>query len=307
MSWFLQTRTARIVSAAAVNLLLLLAPSTLFGNSEENSLRDLYINFRAEKTVLMTAEPIFFTGECENRGNSEIRYRYDDLWKIRIVDADGNEMPFRGREIIKHYTPKYDQAGSLIDTRLRLFPGNSGPLGEKCISDEFGNGQGGFDLYLPPGEYRVFHKICPSDTILLTVKDPVDSLEYIAMRELTSAIDSTYRRLGRSSQRLKFYEEFYEEFRNTIYAPRALRNLISISPIEVPEYSESKRQHYVRELITRFPESQFNFNAMINLKIEYVPAAARLSFAQALRTLRKHLINLAQRDEAEQYARELEK
>ncbi len=307
IAWLLQTRRAKIVSAAAVNLLLLLAPAILFGNSEDNSLRELYIDFRTEKSAFKTAEPIFFTGECHNRGSSEIRYRFDDLWKIRILDANGSEMPFQGREIIKHYTPKYDDAGNLRDTRLRLHPGSRAPLGEKCISDEFGNGQGGFDLYLPPGEYRVFHRFCPSDTIALSVKDPVDSVEYSAMRELTSAIDSTYRRLGRSSQRLKFYEDFYGKFRNTIYAPRALRNLVSISPLEVPEYNESRRQYYVRELITRFPESQFNFNAMIYLKVEYVPASDRRDFAQALRLVKKHLINLAQRDEAEQFARELEK
>ncbi len=292
--------------ASAAKLLCLISAVVLICLATGVASSGPYVHYEISKTEFLLAEPVFITGWFENREGESIRYELDSLWRFRIIDADANEYPFMGREITKHYIALSDSSGTAIDRRSILLPNSTSPRARKCVTDEYGKGKGGFDLYLPVGDYMLSNSLYPSDTIRFSVSEPTNPIEQQASKELIEVIDDIYHRIGSYSQRYEYYKGFYQKYSNSIYVERALRNLICLSPENTSGYDEATRQRYVREFVIRFPQSGFNFEIVDFLKIEYVPVTERRSFAKALLTFSNGLWNTKRRATAEALARELE-
>lgn len=96
------------------------------------------------------------------------------------------------------------------------------------------------------------------------------------MKSLTNAIDHRQGNdLITPAGKFRFYSDFVQRYGATPYAERAYRKLCNLYPPDVPELSDSLHQHYLRDFIMRFPDSDFLEGAIPKLKAEFVPREQR--------------------------------
>ena len=245
-----------------------------FERLQDPSKRALREHYELEKDTFLTAEPIFLRILLENTGIEPECCKMQEAWSLDIRDAAGKEFPARRTD------PDFDVFQ--VDTTKpcppdywTVIPGARPATSSRNLLVYYGNGRGPYGFYLPPGSYRLFSKWFPSDTILIHVVTPRDSLELEASRLLVSAADKQITDPHWYSQAYHFYSDFVKKYPNSIYTPMALDQLLAIPPGQPPEYTKAEEQSYAQKMIRDFPTSHYFYYALLTLDVDYVKAEDR--------------------------------
>ncbi len=176
------------------------------------------------------------------------------------------------------------------------------------LLDFFGEGQGGCSYYLKSGLYSVTALGLPSDTLSFRVVEPRGSSDSSAMELVIRTADSCFSAsFGTSELKFRFFKDFVDRFPNSVYTPWAVNHLLGVSTVDSPLYDASKRQYYIRYMISHFPESGFAWSALIALDPSMVGYEEKTQVAAGLRKWKAHLGAEDLRKRADELIRQLEK
>lgn len=267
----------------------------------------IYLHYSLAKSTFLTGEPVFVSAQLVNHSNDTVHYELDELWRLSITGQDGLLLPRRSPIGTPHYLVQRDKNGNRIDPRPMLLPGQSSRVFIHNVADDYGDGEGVYDFYLPRGQFRIASSQFASDTVFVSVVDPLDAHSLEAMRVLTEAIDRRTSSMPDAAAKFRFYSEFYERYSDTPLAERALRNLSGWFPPETPGRDVSKQQQFTRALVLRFPNSGFILSAICRLKPEYVPPSERDSIVRILQERIDDLFSESQINQVKQTLLELQK
>lgn len=290
-----------LILAAILNTFMIVNSFCFAGN-------ECQVHYALSKSTYMTAELIPLSATFLNSSGRTVSYIRDSLWQIVMVDKNGHQQQFRGPEVTITETVTRDISGKVIDpSGIELPPYSKGTVAARNLCDLFGEGDGIFDFYISPGEYRIWNSYYRSDTLEFSVVDPTEPLEREAMEVLTRTLNDRYTKLVGYEAQYKFYSEFYRKYSGTCYAERALRAIGWFHPAWTPGFSDSAYQAYTRTLLLRFPNSPLAFEAIPLLKPEYLPYAERDSLRAVISRRAPELPTERQRDAAKKLITELEK
>jgi hypothetical protein len=245
-----------------------------FERLQDPKKRALREHYELEKDTFLTAEPIFLRILLENTGIEPECCRMQEAWSLDISDAADTEFPARRTD------PDFDVFQ--VDTTKpcppdywTVIPGARPVTSSRNLLVYYGAGRGPYGFYLPPGSYRLFSKWFPSDTILIHVVTPRDSLELEASRLLISAADKQITDPRWYSQAYHFYSDFVKKYPNSVYTPMAIERLLAIPPGQPPEYTKAEKQSYAQKMIRDFPTSYYFYLALFEFDPAFVKAEDR--------------------------------
>jgi len=244
--------------------------------------RKLRVKYELEKGEYLVAEPIVLTVWLENYGTKTEYYRRKDVGEFDLYDKEANKLKFSGRVFAESRLHREFVSGVGNGYFKAVKPGESTEKQRMNILDSYGSGQGGMDFYLVTGSYTATARHLLSDTSSFNVVSPKTTSDSAAMQLLIYAAENTYSEVGSYEQTYQFYAAFVEKYPNSVYTPRALRQLLSVSSVETPGFDEVRKQYYARYMITRFPESGFVWEALVDLNPAMVTVGEKASLVEGL-------------------------
>jgi len=266
--------TFRKLGYLLVAVIVLLPVSQIFGAAKDDSLR---IIIALEKTQQTIGLPIILRVSAENKTSHALRIiRYDSMTDLVAMETKSGELLKRRLITSAHGGPA--RCCPSVGARATLFLGHPNILGFL--------GYGGFlgAYYLPAGEYSIYHRTLPSDTVQIVILPP-DEQEEAAWKALQQILDHPTNVNPHGDLR-EYFDEFLQQYPNSNYCAFVLFEAIAEAWITNVTDKSNNIFRYSLRLMNDFPRSIYAMAAMNHIDPDMLTRAQADQLKTALARLK---------------------
>lgn len=230
----------------------------------------LHMHWELPKTLYVVGEEIQPIGCLKNDSDSSVAYSWRDIREYVLMNLTKVKQEKRRFGVLSDDGP------------FLLRPGDSSDYVTPQLLTMYGNGSYAGRFYLLPGSYAFCSAQFSSDTVFFVVREPTSELDIAAWKTLRSALDSSHTVLSSMSMTYAYYKKYLNDFSGSTYVPRALSQLASLLPEEVPGFSVEERSSYANRLILNYPQSPYNSAVLYLVDYSLLTSEERDSLENAL-------------------------